>query len=228
MRPIDGVLCDLDGTLVDSEKFHLEAWNMLVVRAGHVPDNQWNLDCIGLPDRHTGEKARRLFPGIGRFGDPVAEKQNIFRKIVEREGGDLIFPGVAERLERLAAAGFRLAVGTNSPRRNTLATLDASGLRRFFPEIVTLDSVANGKPAPDIYVSAAGRLGLDPKRCAVIEDSPAGILSGLAAGCLVLAVMTTWSADRLPGADSYYATTAAAMDRILAEGRIREKSNGPV
>ncbi|MDR2390688.1 MAG: HAD family phosphatase, partial [Planctomycetota bacterium] len=212
MRPIDGVLFDLDGTLVDSEKFHLEAWNALVVRAGHVPGDHWNLDCVGLPDTCTGEKALRLFPGIDKFGDPVAEKRTIFREILSREGRGLIFPGVEERLERLVAAGFRLAIGTNSPRGNTLATLDAAGLRRFFPEIVTLDSVARGKPAPDIYASAASRLDLDPERCAVIEDSPAGVLSGLAAGCFVLAVMTTWSADRLPGAESHYATTAAAMD----------------
>ncbi|MDR1536011.1 MAG: HAD family phosphatase [Planctomycetota bacterium] len=222
MRKIEGVLCDLDGTLVDSEKYHLEAWNILAARGGDRPDGEWNLDCVGLPDRHTCEKARRLFPGLRKIPDPIKAKGDIFRELVARSGTALAFPGVGERLERLAAAGFRLAVGTNSLRRNTLATLEAAGLRAFFPAVVTLDSVANGKPAPDIYAAAAAETGLPPARCAVLEDSPAGIVSGKSAGCLVLGILNTWSADRLPGADRFFADTAGALDWLLEGAAERE------
>jgi HAD superfamily hydrolase (TIGR01509 family) len=217
MQEMDGILCDLDGTLVDSEKYHLEAWNILVARVGFHPDAKWNLDCIGLPDVRTAEKACRLFPGFRQIANPLAAKDEIFRDLIIRAGVDLLFPGVEERLGRLAAAGLRLAVGTNSIRRNTLTSLEAAGLRRFFQEIVTLDSVANGKPAPDIYLAAAHRLGLAPENCVVLEDSPAGVVSGKAAGCLVFGVMNTWTADRLSGADRFFADTVGALDWIWSE-----------
>lgn len=213
---LDGILCDLDGTLVDSEPYHLEAWNILAARCGYAPDPRWNRDCIGLPDIHTSEKAVRLFPEMAKLSDPVAAKQDIFRELVVRRGAALTFPGVAEGLASLSAAGLALAVGTNSLMRNTRATLEAAGLSRFFPVIVTLDTAARGKPSPDIYLAAAGRLGLLPERCAVLEDSPAGVAAGKAAGCLTLGVMSTWTADQLPGADRYFSATSDAIEWILA------------
>ncbi len=217
MRDIDGVLCDLDGTLVDSEQYHLGAWNALLERNGHHPPPDWNHDCIGLPDTYACEKTWRLYPDMRRYPNLLQMKQEAFRELIARHGAGIAFPGIARRLAELRAAGVKLAVGTNSIMQNTRATLAATGLAEFFPVVVTIDTVARGKPFPDIYATAAERLGLAPERCAVIEDSTAGLESAKAAGCLALGVTTTWPAERLALADRIFDSTASAMAWALTK-----------
>lgn len=217
MREIEGVLCDLDGTLVDSECLHLEAWNRVLADYGHTPPADWNDDCIGLPDQHARDKAARMFPALAEVGDLLEQKQARLRDLLVRRGRALAYPGVADRLAALAAAGVGLAVGTNSIMINTRTALAAAGLLDFFPVIVTLDTVERGKPSPDIYATAARKLGLAPERCAVLEDSTAGVQAGKAAGCLVLGILSTWPAAVMAGADRLFDTTAAAMAWTLEE-----------
>lgn len=215
MTSIEGAICDLDGTLVESEELHLEAWNELLRRAGHEPPSpRWNDDCIGLPDTYAAAKTLRFFPDMGDVGDINNKKQVIFRELVREKGVALAYPGVRDMLARLREDGFPLAVGTNSILANTRASLDAAGLSGFFDVVVTLDQVENGKPAPDIYLEAAKRLGLAPGRCAVLEDSLAGIEAARRAGCLVLGIASTWAADRLGDADRIFDSTAGALGWI--------------
>ncbi len=222
---IEGVLCDLDGTLVDSEEVHLEAWNVLLVRNGYKPEADWNRECIGLPDTHTRDMVLRLYPDMAATGDVLEMKQAIYREMVEAKGRDLGFPGVREKLAELAGSGLKLAVGTNSIRANTEAALKAAGMLDYFSVLVTLDAVKKGKPDPEIYRTAAERLGLAPGRCVVLEDSPAGIASGKAAGCLVIGITNTWPAEKLPDADFHLPDTVSAiawaMDGKAAHGRQR-------
>lgn len=218
MPKIEGVLCDLDGTLVNSEPFHLRAWNMLIEREGHKPPSpHWNDDCIGLPDAYARDKTYDTFPDMRKYPNLLEMKQDVFRDLIAQNGEKLAYPGMAERLERLRRAGLKLAVGTNSVMKNTRASLSAAGLLQFFPVIVTLDRVQCGKPDPEIYRTAAEELGLAPERCVVLEDSTAGLASGKAAGCLVLGITNTWEASALADADMVFDSTAAAMDWILAQ-----------
>ncbi len=218
MTRISGIICDLDGTLVDSEDLHLKAWNELVIRAGHQPPSpNWNDDCIGLPDTYAAEKTLGYFPDMGDAVKVNADKQIIYRELVAKKGRALAYPGLYDMLKRVRDAGIPLAVGTNSILANTRAALKAAGLDEFFPIAVTLDQVENGKPAPDIYLEAAKRLGLAPERCAVLEDSTAGLAAARAAGCLVLGLTTTWPADKLSDADRVFATTADALGWVLSE-----------
>ena len=216
MREIAGVLCDLDGTLIDSEPFHQEAWNILVAQHGHTPEPDWNRDCIGLPDIHACNKARALYPKLQDIPDLLEQKQATFRDLVRKQGKALVFPGVFEKLEELTAAGVKLAVGTNSILKNTRLCLEATELLRYFPVVVTMDMVKNGKPHPDIYATAAERLGLPPERCAVLEDATAGIEAGKAAGCLVLGILNSWPAEVMSRADRLFDNTPAAMGWALA------------
>lgn len=224
MSHIEGVICDLDGTLVESENLHLEAWNELLRRNGHQPPSpNWNDDCIGLPDTYAAEKTIGLFPSMGDANAINEEKQVIYRELVKRKGRALAFPGLYDELTRIRDAGIPLSVGTNSIFANTRAALDAAGLGEFFSILVTLDQVERGKPAPDIYLEAARRMGLPPERCAVLEDSTAGIAAARAAGCLVLGLTTTWSADKLDGADRIFASTADALGWVLDQRRSMAK-----
>lgn len=226
MIEIEGVICDLDGTLVESESLHLEAWNELIRRAGYQPPSpNWNNDCIGLPDTYAAEKTQKYFPEMGEAAELNDKKQIIYRELVKNKGSALAFPGVRDMLTRLRDIGMPLAVGTNSVYANTRAALDAAGLGDFFSIAVTLDQVEHGKPAPDIYLEAAKRLGKAPERCAVLEDSQAGIESARRAGCLVLGLATTWPADKLGDAHHVFGTTAAALGWVLEQcATVRHRS----
>lgn len=218
MFEIDGVICDMDGTLVDSEEQHLDAWNILLERYGHQPPwPKWNEDCIGLPDVYARDKTLRLFPDLEHVGDILEMKQQIFRDLVKSRGDGLVYPGVKQRLLSLREKGVAIAVGTNSVLVNTKATLQAAGLWDCFSTVVTADMVARGKPDPDIYIEAAARLGAAPSRCLVLEDSVAGLEAGRGAGCVVAGITNTWAREKLVPADLIFADTATALDWALEQ-----------
>lgn len=215
MRRLEGVLCDLDGTLVDSEPFHLEAWNILLRREGYETKGEWNEHFVGLPDEQTWTGLIQLYPKMSRFDNLLEMKQTEYRKLIIAQGRDLAYPGVEEKLNELVKKGIKLAVGTNSGKENTTIALEASGLLKYFAVLVTYDMVKEGKPNPEVYQTAAELLGLEPAACAVLEDSPAGIAAGKAAGCLVIGVTNSWPEDGIPGADRYFSDTASALGWII-------------
>lgn len=200
---IEGVICDLDGTIVDSEGVHMDAWNDLIRHYGHTPPGtHWHDDCIGLPDSAARDKTIAIFPDLAEYKDEiVAMKERIFRDIVAKKGLAMAYPHTREKIRALRDLGVKLAVGTNSVLVNCAASLAASGLEEFFPVVVTVDQVERGKPAPDIYATAAERLGLEPARCVVLEDSTAGLESARAAGCVVVGIENTWPAEKLTPSD---------------------------
>lgn len=215
MRDIEGILFDLDGTLVDSEKLHLVAWNMVLESHGIVLPANWNDDYIGIPDIDNAAKLVDMFPVLAdkvRLND---RKQELYRDLVRDSGRGISYPGLEDRLRRLSGCGVKMAVGTNSIEANTRAALEAAGLIEFFPVRITFDKVTHGKPHPEVYLTAALRLGLRPERCAVIEDSVAGVASGKAAGCLTFGVLNTWPAAVLSAADRIFDDTASALDWML-------------
>ena len=214
---IKALLCDLDGTLIDSEGLHLEAWNILLRDHGYAPPPHWNADCIGLPDQYALEKACCLFPDLQNIPGLLLRKQACLRDLMKETGEKLAYPGIADMLARFSDAGVKLAVGTNSILINTTVALEAAGLAPFFPVVVTLDQVENGKPHPDIYATAARRLGFEGTDCAVIEDSTAGLNAAKAAGCLALGVTTSWPAASLAVADRLFDDTPSAMAWTLSE-----------
>src|ERR671933_1131154 len=127
-------------------------------------------DVIGLrepPEEINAEVVRRL---AGRYRDGLP-----------------LLPGAASAVERLAAR-WPLGLASSSNRPLIDLVLDVSGLARFFRATVSSEEVARGKPAPDVFLEAARRLGVAPERCAVVEDSANGIRAGRAAGMLVVAI----------------------------------------
>lgn len=218
MLDIRGVICDMDGTLVDSEPYHLEAWNRMLELYGHVPPSpHWNDDCIGLPDSYAIDKTILLFPDMAKHGDLLETKQQIFRELVRENGGTLAYHGVERALEQLRDARVGLGVGTNSVLANARATLEAAGLWDLLPVVVTADMVKHTKPAPDIYLAAAKGLELAPGNCLVLEDSVAGLEAARAAGCIVAGITNTWTPDKLVPSDMIFTSTASALDWVLEQ-----------
>ena len=186
------VLFDADGTLIDSIPAVERAWRAWSAEYGFDADAVLAV-CHGRP---SAETIRELIPGDG------------FRAALDRlddmevtdTHGVRAYPNSRELLDALGDAGLPWAVVTSGNLALVTARLKAAELPT--PEVlVTADSVTNGKPDPEGYLLAARQLGVDPARCVVIEDAPAGIRAGKAAGAMVIAVATSHGADELGAAD---------------------------
>jgi HAD superfamily hydrolase (TIGR01509 family) len=212
---ISAAVFDCDGVLVDSESLHARMWIEALAPLGLRLDERWFDPWIGLSE---GEMAGHLRGSMGvdlPAEEIVGRKRRAYREAVEA-GRLRAFPGIGEGLERLRRRGLALAVASNGFADVVRLSLERCGLAPWFSRVVGVDEVANGKPAPDIYLEAARRLGTPPGECVVVEDSPAGIRAARAAGCRVLAVANTHRPEALGGADAVYGTTVEVMKAIGA------------
>lgn len=182
---VDAVVFDLDGVLVDSEP----VWEQ--VRRRYVADNggQWRPDTQRrLMGMSTGEWARYLSDEVGvrRTAQQVAA--DVVEQMVERyAAGVPLIPG-ADAVVRELAARWPLGLASSSPPRLIQAALDAAGLADTFAVTLSTENVPRGKPAPDVYLAVAERLGVDPAGSVAVEDSSNGVRSAAAAGMRVIAV----------------------------------------
>jgi HAD superfamily hydrolase (TIGR01509 family) len=199
-----GVIFDCDGTLVDSEPLSGETWRRVARPYGYeIPDSDLAA-VVGFPYLRTHAffasrvalpAPEALLPELNRvlFG-LIDERLEVFADAIE---------AVADLRER----GVRIAVASSSVRERLDRTLAHAGLA--FEVTIAGDEVEHGKPAPDMFLLAAARLGLPPAACVVVEDSPPGVAAGRAAGMPTLAVR------RVPEIDLSAATKV--VDRVSAE-----------
>ena len=191
-------LFDWDGVVIDSSALHEKSWEWMGRTFG-----------LPLPDGHFrrgfGMKNERIIPEVlGWATEPehvkslAARKETRYRELVLEEGLEPL-PGVAIWIERLYNAGIPCAIASSTDRANIDCVLDRIGLRRFFTAIVSGDEVEHGKPAPDIFLKAAAKLGGKP--ALVFEDALVGIEAARRAGMAVVAVTTTHPARDLTHAD---------------------------
>ncbi|HEX4141330.1 MAG TPA: HAD family phosphatase [Candidatus Methylacidiphilales bacterium] len=187
MSPNSGVIFDMDGLMVDTERIARLAWQQTSHEAGYeMPNDVFSL-MIGRSKRDSGELMRqRLGPGFD-FERVHTATGILFEKIVARDGLPLK-PGIRELLDDLSARKIPLGVATST--RNPVASqrLEQIGLLNCFTVVVTGDQVTRGKPEPDIYLEAVRRLGIDARASYALEDSFAGVRSAHAAGLRVIMV----------------------------------------
>ena len=175
------VLWDLDGTLVDSEQYHWRAWKETLDHAGVAITHQDFLSSFGQRNdailaKWLGENA-----GAGKIEQIGNDKEERYRELVRQEGL-LPLPGAAEWVERLHREGWRQAIASSAPRSNVETVLDALRMRPWFQAAVSAEDVREGKPAPDVFLAAAARLGAEPHGCVVVEDARAGVEAARRAG----------------------------------------------
>lgn len=193
------VIFDVDGVLVDSYQAHLRSWVLMAREHGRVLTEEKFATTFGQTSREI----------IARFWGPElddlarealdARKEAIYRDLVQAE-----FPamdGAVELVDALAAAGFRLAVGSSGPPENIELALERLGRRSAFQAMVTGRDVTRGKPDPQVFQLAAGRLRVPAAACVVVEDAPVGIAAARAAGMASVALTGTAPAERLCEAD---------------------------
>ena len=125
-------------------------------------------------------------------------KEEWYREVV-KEWGIEPLPGVRVWLERLEAAGIACGIGSSTEKKNVELGLGILGLERFFRTAVTAEDVQRGKPAPDVFLEVARRLGAEAGSCVVFEDAPAGVEAARAAGMKVVGVTTTHPGGHLEG-----------------------------
>jgi HAD superfamily hydrolase (TIGR01509 family) len=127
---------------------------------------------------------------IVRLGEA---KETRYRALVRRDGVAPL-PGARDWLARLAAAGWRQAIASSGPRANSEAIIAALAWHDVFDAVVAAEDVVHGKPDPEVFLTAAARLGAAPQRCVVVEDAPPGIEAGRRAGIPTIGVLTTHAA----------------------------------
>jgi HAD superfamily hydrolase (TIGR01509 family) len=182
---IDAVVFDLDGVLLASE----EVWD--AVRERYVRERGGRYDYEvqrAMMGMSAPEWSRYLHEEAGVPDEPDAINREVVRRMLEAYRRELpLLPGAVEAVRRTASA-FPLALASSSNREVFEAVLELAGLTDCFRATVSGEEVERGKPAPDVYLEAAERLGVEPERCAAIEDSHAGIRSAKAAGMRVVAI----------------------------------------
>ena len=183
---IEAVIFDCDGTLVDSEPLARTAWERTLAPHGYELRDAEYPALIGLPfARVHGFFAERI-AGLPPADALWEDYAGALFALIDAELAP--FPDALETVAALRAAGVAVAVASSSPRARLDRTLRRAGLADAFAASVAGDEVEHGKPAPDMFLEAAARLGVAPARCAAIEDSPPGVAAGLAAGMRTVAI----------------------------------------
>lgn len=198
---IPAFLFDLDGVVVDSNRLHVESWKEVARRHGFdCPDPEH----IGKCGLRTTAVIRDLLRWPVSEASAVqigSEKEAIYREWI-RDGGISPIPGVQDFVSKARRLGIPCAVGSSAPRENVDLCLQALGLETQFLATVSGADVQRGKPAPDIFLSAAQRVGVAPADCLVFEDAPAGIQAAHAAGMNAIALLTSHQGEELSAADA--------------------------
>ncbi len=185
--PLQAVVFDMDGVLIDSEPFWRESEIEVFGRNGlHLTE----ADCILTTGMRIGEVTRYWFerrPWKGPGPEILAGE--ILRGVIRRVGErGTAMPGLPQAIRLFQSHGLRLALASSSALILIDAVIDRLHLRPLFEVICSAENELNGKPHPDVYLSAAGKLGLAPGLCLAIEDSIAGIQAAKAAGMKCIAV----------------------------------------
>lgn len=202
------VLWDMDGTLIDSAEYHWLTWRDTLAGEGHTLTQEQFASWFGQRNdailrRYLGDVAAEEVRRIGEA------KEEAYRAML-RERGVEPLPGVREWLLRLRDAGWRQAVASSAPPANIEVILESLQVSDCFQAFVSAEEVPHGKPAPDVFLLAAERVGVPPSRCVVVEDAPAGVEAGRRGGMRTIGIA---SMNRTLDAD----IVVPSLDRLPAD-----------
>jgi HAD superfamily hydrolase (TIGR01509 family) len=182
---IDAVVFDLDGVIVDSEQVWDDVRQAYTRKVGGTFTEEATRAMMGMS---SPEWSRYMAESLGVPGTPQQINADIVALMLERYGeAPPLIPGAVDAVRRIGAR-WPLAIASSSNPELIEVVLQTAGIESLFATAVSSEEVARGKPAPDVYLEAARRLGVEPARCAAVEDSHAGIRSAKAAGMRVVAV----------------------------------------
>jgi beta-phosphoglucomutase len=209
---IKAFIFDMDGVLTETVAYHYRSWQMLASELNIEFTPQVNNKLLGLS---RADSLKVLLRGKtvseAEFQRLLRKKNEYFLELIADFSPANLLPGVTELLHTLKQTGYRLAVASSS--RNSELILNRLQIAHYFEAVSDSNMIVHAKPAPDLFLDAAGRLGVKPEECVVVEDSEAGVTAGLTAGMIVVGV----GSDELVGhAHLRYDTIAKIdLDEIL-------------
>ncbi|MBX9948621.1 MAG: HAD-IA family hydrolase [Candidatus Obscuribacterales bacterium] len=183
----DAAVFDMDGTLDDSEPVHCLAYQQVLERLGKtLTSADYNSRFTGSTDQFIATSLIQQFGLTVTVAELLKQKEALFLKLIEGRAEAL--PGVLKTLDTLHKRGLKLAVASSATLDAIEAVLAALKIRHYFTVIASGEEVANSKPAPDVFLLAAERLGIAPQRCLAFEDSENGVRAAAAAGLFCIAI----------------------------------------
>ena len=216
---IEAVVFDLDGVIVDSE----HVWDEVREELTRESSGRWHArsqaDMMGMS---STEWSRYMHDVLGVADEPEQINAEVVRRMEVRYAERLpLIDGAVDAVRRLHGR-YRLGLASSSNRPLIDAVLDAAGLGSLFEATVSSEEVSHGKPAPDVFLEAARRLGVPPRRCVAVEDSANGIRAAHAADMRVIAIPNVWyppPEDALALADAVIGSLAELTPDAVARAR---------
>ena len=211
---LQAVIFDLDGVLIDSADARLRSWQELAAEIGSDITREQFLSTFGRQNRD-------VIPALFGIHDAVEverlgeRKEALYRDCIR--GNVPACEHAADLVGECVSAGLKLAVGSSGHPLNIEIALQEMGIADCFKAVVTGYDVTRGKPDPQVFLLAAERLSVEPQRCVVIEDAPAGIAAARAGGMYAVGITTGHTAEALIGAHLIVDSLAELSPTILAE-----------
>jgi beta-phosphoglucomutase len=189
MTLIKGFILDLDGVVTDTAEYHFRAWKQLAEEEGVPFTREDNEQLRGVSRRRSLELllgTRRDRYTEAEMLDMMARKNGYYQEMLKQITTEDFLPGARELLDELRQLGFKVAIGSAS--KNTRTVLTRLGILDFFDGISDGHAVVRAKPAPDVFIYAAGTLGIPVSTCVVVEDAESGVEAALAAGMVAVGI----------------------------------------
>ena len=194
MSNIKGIIFDLDGVLISTDKFHYLAWKQLADKLGIPFSEKDNEQLRGVSRMESLELILKNDPSVKLTEEEkiaaATEKNDCYREYLKTMTPDDVSAEVRETLTALHNKGYKLSVGSSS--KNARFILSQTDLTRYFDAIADGNDIKNSKPDPEVFLTAASFLGLESEVCAVVEDAEAGLEAAVAAGMLPVAYASAY------------------------------------
>ena len=184
---IKGAVFDMDGLLFDTEKLFLKFWREASEFYGYPMKKETVLEIRSLSRKYSVPYLKSIFGEDFPFDEVRAKRMELMNSYIDENGFE-VKKGVYELLSYLRENNIKRAVATATGRDRAEKYLEKARILEYFDSVICGDMVKNGKPEPDMYLTAVNELGLLPCECTAFEDSPNGIKSAYSAGCKVIMI----------------------------------------
>lgn len=217
---IKAIICDVDGTLLDSERIYMKAWKMAGKELGYDVTDEVLMKTRAMNVKDATVIFETMIGNGFSYEKTRVGRVRIAEELIEKES-PILKDGVKEFIELAQKKGLRLAVASSTGKQKTIDHLRRNGILDPFEVIVGGDMITNGKPAPDIFLKAAELLGVESEYCAVLEDSVSGIRAAAAAKMVPIQIP-----DVVPANDETRSLSYAVVDSLLDIESVLDRLSG--